>query len=142
MRYYKRLNLYKAHAVVFDPQTSIAISWGWWYFVRPIAGKLVFNAYRYSQSTNQHQRKVAKLLESLGIAIDVSIDCPAGLQEANWADSTIRYYRSKIASLQEAIDKPRSHMRVNCKRQDEIEHLEDAIEIVEELATKANKQAA
>ena len=73
MKYFKRLGLYKASNVTFDPSTCTALSYDWWVFVKRIEGKVVFNGYRYSVSTAKHQRKVRTLLRELGIRIDLEV---------------------------------------------------------------------
>ncbi len=73
MKYYKKLKLYKASNVIFDPINFTATSYNWWYFVRKIQGKVVFNNYRYSVSTAKHQYKMWRLLHELGIKVDLVI---------------------------------------------------------------------
>lgn len=70
MKYFKRLGLYKASNVTFNPKTLSAHSYDWWQFVKQIDGKVIFNNYRYSQSTSKHQRKVAQVLQELGIVYE------------------------------------------------------------------------
>lgn len=67
MKYFKRLGVYKASNVHFNPAAMVAVSYDWWHFVREIEGKVIFNDYSYSISTSKHQRKVEKLLEELNI---------------------------------------------------------------------------
>jgi len=83
MKYFKRLETYKASNVTYDPKTEIANSYNWWQFVKRIEGKLVFNNYNYSISTCKHQSKVRSLLNDLGIKIDVILAAPKGLQFYN-----------------------------------------------------------
>lgn len=73
MKHYKRLGLYKASNVTFDPVAMEAISYGWWKFVRVISGRVVFNNYRYSVTTAAHQRKVLSVMRGLGIEPDLTI---------------------------------------------------------------------
>lgn len=70
MKYFKRLGLYKASNVTFNPKTLSAHSYDWWQFVKQVDGKVIFNNYRYSQSTSKHQRKVAGVLQELGITYE------------------------------------------------------------------------
>lgn len=104
MKHYKRLNEYKASNVKFDIGTNIATSYNWWQFVKPIGGKLVFNNYSYSNSTCKHQSKVSRLLDDLGLTIDIVVNAPKGLQdlqEAFWynahdlVDSIGKYTRAR-----------------------------------------------
>lgn len=89
MKYYKRLKLYKASNVTFDPATCRAYSYDWWRFVDRVDGKVVFNNHRYSNSTAKHQSKVHGLLRELGIKIDLYVDCPTGLQREFAANSAM-----------------------------------------------------
>lgn len=70
MKYFKRLGLYKASNVTFNPKTLSAHSYDWWQFVKQVDGKVIFNNYRYSQTTSGHQRKVARVLRELGIVYE------------------------------------------------------------------------
>lgn len=70
MKYFKRLGLYKASNVTFNPKTLSAHSYDWWQFVKQVDGKVIFNNYRYSQSTSKHQRKVAGVLQELGVVYE------------------------------------------------------------------------
>jgi hypothetical protein len=63
----------------FDPVTLQAHSYKHWRFVDVIKGKVVFNNYRYSQTTTTHQYAVRNLLENLGITIDFEISMSEGL---------------------------------------------------------------
>lgn len=73
MKYFKKLKIYKASNVTFNPETFEAYSYGWWKFVSKINGKIVFNSHFYSQSTSKHQHKVNSLLGFLGIKIDLYV---------------------------------------------------------------------
>ena len=130
MKYYKRLKIYKASNVEFNPQTCQAYSYGWWRFVDKINGKIVFNDYRYSPSTSRHQWKIRSLLSSLGIKIDFYIEAPEGLQKLN---SAVEHYQYEITLLQNAINKPRSRKTTNAWRQAQIEEMRDKIYQVKNL---------
>ncbi len=83
MKYFKRLNVYKASNVSFYPLTREAYSYGWWRFVAIIDGLVVFNEYRYSVSTSKHQQKVSGLLRELGIKIDLYVSCHESLSKSS-----------------------------------------------------------
>lgn len=70
MKYFKRLGLYKASNVTFNPKTLSAHSYDWWEFVKQVDGKVLFNTYRYSPTTARHQWKVRKLMDSLGVSFE------------------------------------------------------------------------
>lgn len=57
----------------FDPETFKATSYNWWTYVVKIKGKVVFNNYPYSTTTQSHQSKMRDLLKYLGIKIDVEV---------------------------------------------------------------------
>lgn len=130
IRYYKKLDTFKASNVEFDPKTMVATSYGWWELVKVIRGRVVFNKCRYSQSTSMHQSKVRHLLEQLGIAIDMEIDAPHGLQRP---ESAIDRCERKIKDLEKEINKPRSQARKNADRRHEIEALREEIAKIENL---------
>lgn len=71
---------YKAANVVFNTINNTAWSYDWWCFVKVIDNKLIFNNYRYSNTTTKHQYKVRSLLNELGIKIDRVVSVSGGLQ--------------------------------------------------------------
>lgn len=79
MKLMKRSNTYQASNVSFCPETISAYSYRWWKFVAKIDGVVVFNNYRYSNSTSKHQWKVRLLMQNLGIKIDISAPFPKGI---------------------------------------------------------------
>lgn len=82
MKYYSRSKIYKASNVTFNAETCEAYSYGWWKFVARINGFVVFNNYRYSNSTSKHQSKVRSLMSELGIKIDLYVSTNCGLNGA------------------------------------------------------------
>ncbi len=81
MKFMKRKGVYQAsnYNVTFDPKTCSAFSYSWWKFVGIVEGKVVFNNFRYSNTTSKHQSKVRSLLKDLGIKIDIEMPLPKGL---------------------------------------------------------------
>jgi hypothetical protein len=120
MKYYTKLKVWKASNFSYDPHREIAISYNWWHFVNRINGLLVFNNYAYSTTTRMHQHKMRRLLAQLGSTIDLEIECPSGLQDTGWIESTTQHYNSKIMSIYAAIEKPKSNKLKNEKRYAEI----------------------
>jgi hypothetical protein len=57
----------------FDPDAFEAVSYNWWTYVRKIKGKVVFNTYPYSNTTQNHQSEMRKLLKHLRIKIHVFV---------------------------------------------------------------------
>lgn len=80
MKYYKRLGLYKASNVTFNPHTLEAHSYKWWRFVAKVDGKIVFNNFRYSPSTGKHQYKISRLMDELGIKVDLYLPLERGIE--------------------------------------------------------------
>lgn len=119
MKYYKTLNLYKASNNEFNPKTMTAKSYGWWEYVKPIKGKLVFNNYGYSNTTRRHQHKMAQLMANLGLEREVIVECPNGLQELS---SGLAYYDNEIKKLRELIDSPRTKAAKNEERIERMAH--------------------
>lgn len=130
MRYYPKLRKYKASNVEFNTVTQTATSYGWWLFVSRINGKLVFNNYMYSNTTDRHQSKVRSLLRKLGISVDLTIEAPDGLQSP---DSAIDLYIGRIWALEILIDKPGTNNEKNLERMYEIKALERKISDVRTL---------
>lgn len=83
MKLMKRTNIYKASNLTFNPVTLDAFSYGWWQFVGVVDGKVIFNTYRYSNSTSKHQSKVRRLINQLGIKVDIFMPIPKGLPKSN-----------------------------------------------------------
>lgn len=73
MKYFTKLKIWKASNVSFDAANIEARSYQWWVFVKIINGRVVFNEYRYSTTTARHQRLVRRLMEQLGIGIDLFV---------------------------------------------------------------------
>lgn len=136
MKYLKTAGVYKASNVSFDPRTLDARSYVWWRFVKPIGGKVVFNGYRYSPTTQRHQFKVKRLLEELGISIDVYIETKLGLQSLDWDSDAIHIYKDRITALESAIKRKGSKALTNKKRFSEISTLKSKIKSVLELSKR------
>lgn len=80
MKYFPRLQIYKAKNVTLNPKTLEAYSYRWWKFVAVVENKVIFNNYRYSNTTTKHQYKVRSILNELGIKIDYSLQIPQGIE--------------------------------------------------------------
>lgn len=118
-----KAGIYSASNVTFNPETMEAFSYHWWKFVDDINGKIVFNNYGYSPTTIKHQYKVRSVMRDLGIRIDLTVECPTGLQTSNCncpVKSVSEYYSEKIQELKAQINKPRSHKRKNIERMEKI----------------------
>jgi len=120
MKYYPRSNQYRASNVVLNMGDNTAWSYGWWAFLMPIKGKLVFNQFYYSPTTYKHQRKVKAKLYELGITPDLFVEAPYGLQGSG-LKSAITYCEERIQTLMDEIAKPRSKGKANQKRHRDIQ---------------------
>lgn len=85
MKYMTRTNIYQCsnYNCTFNPTTLEAFSYCWWKFVAVVEGKVVFNSYRYSNSTSKHQSKVRSLMRELGIKIDLELGLPQGINSSD-----------------------------------------------------------
>ena len=108
IKFYPRLKIFKNSTgnVTFDPKKVEALSYNWWVFVKKIKGKVVFNDYRYSNTTSAHQYLVRTVLKDLGIKIDVEVSIADSLSEEglNHAQKTIL---SSIAENQVHLENPK-----------------------------------
>lgn len=136
MKFYSRSKTYKASNVTFNIHDLVATSYGWWEFLRVINGSLVFNEYRYSNTTARHQWKVRRLLEQHGIKIDLTIECPKGLQSNEWSESAIQCYKVKVQNLWDQVNKSGSHKTKNYERVTEISVMKEKIKAIESLSRK------
>lgn len=130
MKYYKRLKQWKASNVIFDVEKCEATSYKWWIFVKRIGGKLVFNDYRYSNTTSKHQYKVKRLLNQLGIIIDVIISSPNGLQNL---DSAIDYNNLRINLVGKDLNNPRARKSLITRRKQLIENYNIQLNTIKEI---------
>ena len=129
MKYIKKRARYEADNVWFDANTSTAMSYNWWVFVKKINGLVVFNNHGYSHATMGHQRKVRALLNTLGITIDLEVKCPKGLQDL---ESGIEFATSKISENEAALVRGRKANRA--RRLEAINALKEQINIIKSLS--------
>ena len=138
MKYFQRAGVYKSSNVQYNPSTGIALSYGWWEFVKVIKGQRVFNWYPYSNTTIRHQRKVSDLLENLGHHVDVHVWAPDGLQDLA---SAVQWHESEIRDLEAQIAKPRTHRAKNLERQALIDGHLETIRQLEDLMAPEQSDA-
>ncbi len=91
MKYRPRLKLYKDSSGnnTYNPATGQAYSYNWWRYVDRVKGKIVFNDFSYSKTTNKHQWDAKSLLKELGVKIDYFLNVPRGLQSVT-KDSVLK----------------------------------------------------
>lgn len=86
--------------LIFDPATMVATSYGWWEFFKVIDDKNVFNSYKYSPTTSNHQREMERFLGKLGITIDRYVDIYDGLNCDNYKNKAlVSFYEQYIDNL-------------------------------------------
>lgn len=127
-RHVKSVNQYNISNCYFSGNSITAYSYNWWVFVKVINGLLVFNNYNYSATTNAHQRKTRRLLDTLGYSIDLTIEAPKGLQDIR---SSVTHYERLIFKLQSEIANPRSKRAKNVERANLICKYRATIETIE-----------
>lgn len=83
-KYRPRLDLYQdGKNNEFDLETFKATSYRHWLYSTKIKGKVVFNNYNYSVTTNAHQANLRTLLKELGIKIDLIVSMRDNLHHFN-----------------------------------------------------------
>lgn len=107
MKYYKKSDSYKASNVLFHCPSTTAYSYSWWCFVKIINGQLIFNNYKYSNSTIRHQYKVRALLAELGLKVDRFVQVRGGLQNI----TTLRELNEKENKTLTDIEAAKEYMR-------------------------------
>lgn len=83
-------NMWQGSNVWFDSEKINGVSYNGWYFVRKMHGKVVFNEYRYSNTTSKHQYKVESLMNQLRIKIDIVIDVKESLTNIKLEEMSIK----------------------------------------------------
>ena len=72
-------NSTKTNYVLLTEGMLSAFSYNWWRYLRVIDDKVVFNRYKYSVTTQRHQRECMELLTEHGIAVDLFVESPKSL---------------------------------------------------------------
>jgi len=122
MKLMKRANIYQAsnYNCTFDPNLIEARSYRWWAFVKVIKGQVIFNNYRYSNSTSKHQFKVRSLMSQLGIKIDRYVQVSGGLQHLTTLRDLNKAEKETLERLaaREEAKRIRRNERARLKRQE------------------------
>lgn len=129
MKYYSRLNMYKASNLTFDPATGEGRSYEWYSIARNFDGVLVLNTYAYSNTTARHVSKLRGLFHSLGLVYS-EIEAPLGLQNLEAAKKLVI---SRIQNLTAEINKPRSRPEKNEERFAAIAGLKEKLALIKRL---------
>jgi len=106
MRYLKN-GTCKASNFACNPREGWAISYGHWHFVKrvPMIG-LVFNSYRYSVTTQAHQRKAREELKRAGYVIALEVNTVLSL-DAPFKDvlrATIKHHETLAEQISDRLD--------------------------------------
>lgn len=121
MKFMKRAGIYQAsnYNVTFNPKTLEAFSYRWWRFVAVVEGKLIFDNYRYSNSTSKHQSKVRSILSNLNIKIDMEMPLPRGIRHDQTLAELIVEAEEQLCEqiLQEEIKKQERYARAKHRKQ-------------------------
>jgi len=128
LKFYRRLNLYKASNLVYNPVTKIALSYNWYQIYKVINGIRCLNTYNYSATTVKH---ISKMRRHFGYDPNIfEFEAPRGLQDL---DRAIEYYRTLIKIKQAEINNPRSHKRLLSERVGKIVDYLNIISKIERL---------
>lgn len=133
MKYFTRLELYKASNVTFNPETIEAYSYGWWRFVQEINGTVIFNQTYYSNMTVKHQHKVWSVMQSLGIEFLGIRFMKESLDGTDSFKEIIKGYNQRIDELRAEIAKPRTQKKKNLEREEEIYKCCDMIRTINRI---------
>lgn len=134
MKLMKRAGIYKANNVTFNPATKFAESYNWWAFVSVIQNKVVFNEYRYSVSTSKHQHKVQRLMNELGIKIDLVVKTRSSLHTVQSLKEVklLNELNNELLAAKKESQRIERNARAKRKRAEEKETaLRNAMKVVE-----------
>lgn len=84
----------------FDLEEFKAVSYNWWTYLCKINGKVVFNDYNYSSTTNKHQASMRCLLEVLNIKVDIWVDISQSLNELSFKEYALNSVYHKKFNLE------------------------------------------
>lgn len=98
-------------------------SYKWWSTLKTVKGKIIFNKYRYSNTTSKHQNDLRSALRYLNIPIDHEFECSEGFQ-VNSFENTVKNYLYAIGELKAAIKDKNTNAVKNQERKKEITELQ------------------
>lgn len=126
IKYFTKLEVYKASNLSYCARTEIALSYEWYVLAKRINGQMVLNNYYYSPTTNRHYHKIRYLFDALGIDY-ITIQAPKGLQNK---EAAIQYHTYLINDLKIQMQRPRSKPEKNIIRQATINQLEADLSLI------------
>ncbi len=105
-RFHSKTGVYKnsSGTFQFNPATAECLSYEWYAISRQFKGKLIFNNYRYSNTTNKHIIKCRQLLEDHGFKPWLVVEDCNGLKDIT---QLITDYEGQIKRLLFYINSPR-----------------------------------
>lgn len=118
MKYYPRLQKYKASNLEFDVKSEIAYSYDWYQLFKVIDGVPILNVYKYSITTLKHVWKMRCLLHDLGYQNVLSIEAPKGLQDlsgaAEYLNKRIALFVEQALTMRKGTKRAIEHHRQLC----------------------------
>lgn len=142
IKYYKKLGVYKASNVYFDPKAMHATSYNWWIFVKKIDGLVVFNDFNYSPTTTGHQRKIKAVLNALGVKVDLFVQLRESL-DVNSLDSALKQAYSKLFTNEIAVNRKNARIKSSTHKHAlaNIDRAKDEIKTLIKHGAKCSKAA-
>jgi len=134
MKFSKKRNQYEASNVTFDAEKLEAFSYKWWKFVTIDNGLVVFNNYNYSPSTLKHQSKVRKLMNDLGIKIDMVVYTRLSLDQDGWKADAAKNLLEKKGEIIKQLSNSRRKKSLDEQRKNQIESIQDDLKEFSKLS--------
>lgn len=133
MKYSKKREQWEASNVTLKVSQTMdglnveAFSYEWWKFVAVINGKVVFNGYRYSNTTAKHQSKVRQKLSEMDIKIDFVVDTNKSLNDYDVLTAAINSEKYDIKELEEKLASNKRKKALDAERLAAIKEHEERI---------------
>ena len=113
-----------------------ATSYDHWNFVNVINGKVVFNWFKYSNTTSNHQWAVNALLQDLGIKVDVTVNMNRSLTEDTFRQDALHYYYNTATQLIVKKNSPRVRKKTKEECEMALENIREKIKELKELGAE------
>jgi hypothetical protein len=121
----------------FDPLTLEAVSYGHWCYVMKIKGKVVFNWYKYSNTTTGHQYEMSSLLKELGVKTYLKVKMAPSLRR--FKNEALEPMYREMFELEVALNRKNSNPKSNRQRRAGIVSLKSDIVKARELGAVFSK---
>lgn len=131
MKFMKKSQTWKGSGVEFNPSSFAGTSYDWWHFVALVNGKVIFNAYSYSQTTCKHQGKMRTLLSSLNITIDLVVKTRKSLSNSDALQDSILNDKMEIREIETSLANPRRKKALDESRNASIADFLEHIKLTE-----------